>query len=506
MSVAVSAANTNDAVALKPLVRAIPAIKSRCGPRRRRPAKLHADKAYDHTALRTWLRDRAITVRIARKGIEASRRLGAAACLAEFIQDISSAHRSAGVGGDGKVVVVAHSMGGLVLRYATDSRFVPHELTPEVVPQVVTIGTPHLGAPLGGTVFAAAQERKFLLDEEKARPDNGRSAAHCLAVHTHGAPLADKCGPLPPYLPSGMALTQIAGDITVDRTAFGLRVYSVPLTGDGTVPVSSAHGYPTSGDDGRQPPGGTAPASQKGSCRVDFGLLWYLALARFPKETLLLDLRVLHDVRRGKQSAEVVFLAFVAGQTALCGHSPLPVFPPTVDAVAAVVGAVPAQPATDPNEVRFDGIGRYSLDTTAADLRAMGFTDEGNLYGGTDCVRYAKKGEQVTFSVEPATGRVLAIKTGGTQVPSFTQAGRIRVGSTLTEVRTAFRNETVDERLDYDFGQGTNGVIVTGDGGSIGLGLADVSSEDYASGRAAVDYVAGVGLPGHAPSRMEDGC
>lgn len=76
MSVAVSVANTNDADALKPLVRAIPAIKSRRGPRRRRPAKLHADKAYDHADLRKWGHDRGIIIRIARKGIETSKRLG----------------------------------------------------------------------------------------------------------------------------------------------------------------------------------------------------------------------------------------------------------------------------------------------------------------------------------------------------------------------------------------------------------------------------------------------
>ena len=75
MSMAMSAANTNDAAALKPLVRAIPAVKSRRGPRRRRAAKLHADKAYDHAALRKWLRDRGIAVRIARKGIETSKKL-----------------------------------------------------------------------------------------------------------------------------------------------------------------------------------------------------------------------------------------------------------------------------------------------------------------------------------------------------------------------------------------------------------------------------------------------
>jgi transposase len=76
LSVAVSAANANDAAALKPLVKAIPAIKSRRGPRRRKPGKLHADKAYDQRELRQWVRDRGIKVRIARKGIETSDKLG----------------------------------------------------------------------------------------------------------------------------------------------------------------------------------------------------------------------------------------------------------------------------------------------------------------------------------------------------------------------------------------------------------------------------------------------
>lgn len=76
LSVAVSAANTNDANALKPLVRAIPAVRSRRGPRRRKPGKLHADKAYDHVELRRWVRERGIGVRITRKGIESSHKLG----------------------------------------------------------------------------------------------------------------------------------------------------------------------------------------------------------------------------------------------------------------------------------------------------------------------------------------------------------------------------------------------------------------------------------------------
>lgn len=76
LAVAVSAANTNDQLALKPLVRAIPAIRARRGPRRRRPDRLHADKGYDVPELRTWLRDRGINPRIARRSVESSERLG----------------------------------------------------------------------------------------------------------------------------------------------------------------------------------------------------------------------------------------------------------------------------------------------------------------------------------------------------------------------------------------------------------------------------------------------
>ncbi len=47
LSVAVSAANVHDSQALRPLVKAILAVCSRRGPRRCRPGKLHADKAYD---------------------------------------------------------------------------------------------------------------------------------------------------------------------------------------------------------------------------------------------------------------------------------------------------------------------------------------------------------------------------------------------------------------------------------------------------------------------------
>ncbi len=76
LAVAISAANTHDSLALEPLVRSIPPIRSRRGPRRRKPAKLHGDKAYDYSHLRVFLRGCGITPRLARRGIESSQRLG----------------------------------------------------------------------------------------------------------------------------------------------------------------------------------------------------------------------------------------------------------------------------------------------------------------------------------------------------------------------------------------------------------------------------------------------
>jgi transposase len=76
MVVGVTAANTHDSEMFIPLLDGIPAVRSRRGPRRRRPAKLHADKGYDASYLRVYCRRRGITPRIARRGIESSQRLG----------------------------------------------------------------------------------------------------------------------------------------------------------------------------------------------------------------------------------------------------------------------------------------------------------------------------------------------------------------------------------------------------------------------------------------------
>jgi transposase len=62
-----------------PLIDAIPPIigpRGKLGRPRKRPSKLHADKAYDSSPLRRTLRSRGILPRIARRGIDSSERLG----------------------------------------------------------------------------------------------------------------------------------------------------------------------------------------------------------------------------------------------------------------------------------------------------------------------------------------------------------------------------------------------------------------------------------------------
>ena len=71
-----SGANRHDSVVFEELLDAVPPIKTPNGRRRKRPDKLHADKAYDIPRCRRALSQRHIKVRIARKGVDSSERLG----------------------------------------------------------------------------------------------------------------------------------------------------------------------------------------------------------------------------------------------------------------------------------------------------------------------------------------------------------------------------------------------------------------------------------------------
>jgi transposase len=76
LSLLVTAANTNDSLVFEALLDDLPTVRTPAGGRRCRPDKCHADKAYDHHRCRAYLTRRGIKVRIARRGIESSDRLG----------------------------------------------------------------------------------------------------------------------------------------------------------------------------------------------------------------------------------------------------------------------------------------------------------------------------------------------------------------------------------------------------------------------------------------------
>jgi transposase len=69
-------ANTHDSMPFEELLDSIPSIGGKTGRGRRRPEKLHADKAYDHQRCRQACRRRGIAPRIARRGLETSQTLG----------------------------------------------------------------------------------------------------------------------------------------------------------------------------------------------------------------------------------------------------------------------------------------------------------------------------------------------------------------------------------------------------------------------------------------------
>jgi IS5 family transposase len=76
LAVKQTAANLHDSQMLAEMLDTIEPIKRPKGRPRKRPEKLHGDKGYDYPACRRAVSERGIKVRIARKGIDSSERLG----------------------------------------------------------------------------------------------------------------------------------------------------------------------------------------------------------------------------------------------------------------------------------------------------------------------------------------------------------------------------------------------------------------------------------------------
>jgi pimeloyl-ACP methyl ester carboxylesterase len=166
--------------------------------------------------------------------------------LANEIVALSMAYKRGG--GDGKVLAVGHSMGGIAIRYASQDTFAGVKVG-DILAGVVTLGTPHIGSPWGGAGVARALEvAAAKYNGDRLFPPANSDAAACLATLSRRP---ESCGQIP-YLPPGVPLTELGTQIFVHRTLFNIGFVKGPsadiaLFGDGLVPQDSSTGYIGSG-------------------------------------------------------------------------------------------------------------------------------------------------------------------------------------------------------------------------------------------------------------------
>lgn len=166
-------------------------------------------------------------------------------CLANFLTATSKVNSDAG--GDGRVLAVSHSMGGIALRAAAAKLTGDNE---GVLAGIVTIGTPHQGSPWGGTMFSDVFEKlkaTWALENPFGLPDGDSSAALCL-----GWPRSGSCEKVP-YLPPNTQIGTIGAQITIEKKLFNIPFVesptaTFPIFGDAIVPITSANGYVNSAD------------------------------------------------------------------------------------------------------------------------------------------------------------------------------------------------------------------------------------------------------------------
>ena len=136
-----------------------------------------------------------------------------AGCLADYVAAVSDAYAKKS-GWDRKVILVAHSMGGLASLYATQ-----RGQARDRIGGLITFDTPYLGSPFGNTLVAGMLQGLQQSAGSKLVPRVGSDAQICLGQHKDGAGLVKGCdAELPGYMPVEAGVTTIAGDITVERT------------------------------------------------------------------------------------------------------------------------------------------------------------------------------------------------------------------------------------------------------------------------------------------------
>jgi alpha-tubulin suppressor-like RCC1 family protein/pimeloyl-ACP methyl ester carboxylesterase len=266
-----------------------------------------------------------------------------AACLATYIADLSAAHTAAG--GDGKVYLVGHSMGGLAARFAASPRWGGRPVA-GLIGGVVTLDTPHGGSPWGNTPDA------LIFEALKGFPNpfaaGAVDASRCLALHQGATGMPPGCD-VPPYLAKSIPITQIAGVLTVDRTLFGYHLYDISMGGDTVVPLDSEAGYIGSGVQGKNATVGSHIHFESVPCTITsdrvfgfaatlgaglFNPRLGLALARLDSDNAAMD-------ALGTGKPDIALLQFLALAYAVgdCAHSNITHNDEAITAVEAALKA-----------------------------------------------------------------------------------------------------------------------------------------------------------------------
>ena len=176
---------------------------------------------------------------------------------------ICLADKSQAAGGIGQVVVVAHSMGGLAVRCASDPTCGQVDIGNRLG-LVVTLGTPNLGSPLADYAAASSPGSAVSTGLPRAVLDASDALCHLTSPPAAGVGLCDwflasdsgLLGLRPgssqlaglPALRAGVPLVAIAGHISItSQLFFGPTLTLADLGSDGVVSVASAHADTQSG-------------------------------------------------------------------------------------------------------------------------------------------------------------------------------------------------------------------------------------------------------------------
>ncbi|MCW2904517.1 MAG: hypothetical protein JWO67_6782 [Streptosporangiaceae bacterium] len=316
-------------------------------------------------------------------------------CLAQYIKDVSTTYSHAG--GDGKVLLVGHSMGGVATLYASAGQGVSADIG-----GVVTFDTPYLGSPFGGTSLGADfQGAQEVLGSIRAAPA-GSNAQQCLALHQDAAPLPAPCiAGLPPYLARTTRLTEIAGQVTVKRTFAGIHLYDISLDSDGIVGTSSSHGY-LQIEKKNKWPYGQPMELQTDPCTITSDNLQTAAVAaRWSKSALLgllaglgqvaADNNALDGALAGKLTPGLVMYLGAATLAAPCSHIHVYQDPTALDQAARALNAdVTALNAHDPLTYQ---------DLRSAPVPPLCNFTAGNLVNGTLVGHTESRGEPPTLGL-----------------------------------------------------------------------------------------------------------